>query len=98
MMIAPATASIGIDNSQSFISLRILADYLENNKILTLRNKISLDFDDQLREIKTILSSHYDQIMNLLNSDQWEDEERRIRLFQQDQMKKAFPNARFRSR
>jgi hypothetical protein len=71
---------------------------LENNEMIILRKKTSLDFDEQLREIKALLSSHYDQIMNLLNSDHWEDEERKIRLFQQDQMKKAFPNARFRPR
>jgi len=98
IMIGPSHASTDIDDDQHFISLGLLADYFNNNEIPVLRSREYFDAYAKLEEIRKILFLYYDQIIALFNSDEFLKEEEEIRLFQKRQLKRAFPNARFRPR
>ena len=94
---APSWASVDIKDSEHFTDLNLLVAYLENKEKFSSVDKVSSS-EDQFKNLGLLLKSHYEEIISFLTSDEYFKREEEIALYHQKQIKKIFPNARFRHR
>jgi hypothetical protein len=93
--IAPSWASISIDQSQHYIDLSLLVNFLTKTEAITLTVRKSLEMTDQFKTLRSQFHSHYSQIISVLTSNNFSAIEDEIKMFQQRQIRKAFPNIKF---
>ena len=93
---APPWASTSIDQSQHYIDLSLLVNFLNKTETISLSTRKSLRMTDQFESLRSKLHAHYSEIISLLTSDNFLATEDEIKIFQRRQIEKAFPHIKFR--
>lgn len=94
--IAPPWAHLSINQSQHYIDLLLLVNFLNKTETISLPNRKSLNIANQFESLKSCFQAHYSQIILTITSENFLAIEDEIKIFQRQRIKKTFPNIEFR--